>query len=197
MSKNEHDESLVERAQASPSGDLRAFEGLVQRHQDMILANCRYMTGSADTAEDLAQEVFVKAYFALPRFEKRASFGTWVKRIKVNHCLNHIRKVKKSTFVDVDDPALQAESAMQVPATGAADLEALDERERIRRTLDQVPEKLRLPLILRDLDGLTYQEIAEHLHIGLSAVKMRIKRGREEFRRLYDPEGGSSAEENA
>ncbi len=195
MNERDRDDSLVDRAQASPSGDLRAFEGLVRRHQEVILANCRYMTGSADLAEDLAQEVFVKAYFALPRFEKRASFGTWVKRIKVNHCLNHIRKAKKGSFVDLDDPALQSEPELQVAATGQADLETLDERARIRRTLDLVPEKLRLPLILRDLDGLTYQEIAEHLNIGLSAVKMRIKRGRQEFRRLYDPEGGPAAEE--
>jgi RNA polymerase sigma-70 factor, ECF subfamily len=137
MSHNDKDDVLVERAQASPSGNIRTFESLVHRHQAVILANCRFMTGSPESAGDLAQEVFVKAYFALPRFEKRASFGTWVKRIKVNHCLNHIRKAPKGTFVDVDDPAVQIELAVQVPAKGSADLDTLSERERAHARLAQ------------------------------------------------------------
>lgn len=74
MSQHDNDDVLLQRAQDSPSGDLRVFEGLVQRQQDRILANCRDMTGSPETAEDLAQGVFVKACFALPRFEKSGRF---------------------------------------------------------------------------------------------------------------------------
>lgn len=180
------DEKLVRRAKSGAAGDLRAFEQLVLRHQDFVLANCRGMSGSAEDAQDLAQEVFVKAYFGLRRFEERSSFGSWVKRIKVNHCLNHIRKRRGKQFVDVDDPVAETESELQVAPRAEREAEARDDRARIRGVLEQLPDKLRLPLIMRDLDGMAYQEIADDLGLGLSATKMRIKRGREEFRRLYD-----------
>jgi RNA polymerase sigma-70 factor (ECF subfamily) len=181
------DDSLVQRARSAPTGDTRAFETLVKRHQEKILANCRFLTGSADDAQDLAQEVFIKAFFGLKRFEGRSAFGSWVQRIKVNHCLNFIRKRKGKSFVDVDDPLTEVEPELHVAAKAEKQVKAQDERDRIRQVLDQLPETLRLPLLMRDLDGMSYQEIAEILKIGLSAVKMRIKRGREEFRRLYGP----------
>ena len=181
------DEQLVESAQEALPGDLRPFEELVRRHQDKVLANCRYLTGSPDDAQDLAQEVFVKAFFGLARFEGRSSFRSWIQRIKVNHCLNFLRKRKSRTFVDVDDPVHDAE--LGVDATAHRDASASDERARIRRVLDKLPDTLRVPLIMRDLDGMSYQEIADDLHIGLSATKMRIKRAREEFRRLYGERG--------
>ena len=182
----EDDATLVERAQRALPGDLRAFETLVARHQSMVLGNCRSLSGSADDAEDLAQEVFVKAYFGLPRIEQRASFGAWLKRIKVNHCLNFLRGKRGRQHVDVDSPETQDEPALQVPPSAHAELLAGEERRRIQAVLDAMPETLGVALLMRDLVGLAYQEIAETLGIGLSATKMRIKRGREEFRRLYD-----------
>lgn len=179
------DEELVARAKTAATGDTRAFENLVLRHQERTLANCRYLTGSPDDAQDLAQEVFVKAFFGLPRFAGRASFGTWVQRIKVNHCLNFLRKRKGRTFVDIQDPATEAQSELHIAPAAERAVQGEDERERIRSVLDRMPEALRVALIMRDYDDMTYQEIADALGIGLSAVKMRIKRAREEFRRLY------------
>ncbi|HPF34668.1 sigma-70 family RNA polymerase sigma factor [bacterium] len=180
------DEQLVERARSARQGDLRAFDELVRRHQAKVRTNCRYLTGSEEDALDLSQEVFVKAYFNLKRFEGRSSFGTWVQRIKVNHCLNHIRKRRGKTFVDVEDPALAAEDALRDGARADDATRARETRERIGEVLDRMSETLRVPLLLRDLDGLSYQEIADRLDLGLSAVKMRIARAREEFRELYD-----------
>ncbi|NNE43799.1 MAG: RNA polymerase sigma factor, partial [Gemmatimonadetes bacterium] len=180
------DEELVEMAQTSAEGDLRAFDTLVSRHQARVLANCRYLTRSPDDAEDLAQEVFIKGYFGLARFEGRSQFKTWIQRIKVNHCLNHIRKQKDKVHLDVQDAAMEAEPDLQVAPQGERRAEASDERELVRAVLDILPDTLRVPLILRDLDGLSYQEIADSLEIGLSATKMRIKRGREEFRAAYE-----------
>ena len=179
------DEELAESAARAPRGDFRAFDRLVDRHQERVLANCRYLTRSPDDAEDLAQEVFVKAYFGLGRFEGRSSFRTWIQRIKVNHCLNHLRKKKDRVFVDVHDEVVGFEEALRVEPVGERRAEAWSERERVREILDSLPETLRIPLVLRDLDELSYQEIAETLGIGLSAVKMRIKRGREEFRARF------------
>ncbi len=181
----ESDESLVEQARSGVRGDLRAFEQLVNRHQGFVHTNCRQMSGSAEDAQDLTQEVFVKAYFGLARFEGRSSFGSWVKRIKVNHCLNFLRRKRGKQFVDVDDPINESVQELQVAPGADRGLESRDAQDRIRHVLTGLPETLRLPLILRDLDGLSYQEIADELKLGLSATKMRIKRGREEFRRRY------------
>ncbi len=149
-----------------------------------MLTNCRFLSGSPSDAPDLAQEVFVKVYFGLPRFEGRSTFRTWVERIKSNHCLNFVKK-KRPSFMDLDAPGAEAADAMHVDATAERELEAEDEGRRIRQVLGQLSDSLRIPLVLRDMDGFSYQEIADELGIGLSAVKMRIKRGREEFRELY------------
>ena len=179
------DEALVERARESPDGDLRAFEQLVERHRTKIMANCRYLTRDPNHAEDLAQEVFVKVFFGLPRFEGRSSFRTWLQRIKVNHCLNHLKKGEGKEFVDVEDPAVAQSSELSTPATAERAAQARDERRRIAAVLDGMNDTLRVPLIMRDLDKMAYEEIASTLGIGLSAAKMRIKRGREEFRRQH------------
>ena len=176
------DEELVELARQAGEGDLRPFDRLVERHRGKVLANCRYLTRAAADSEDLAQEVFLKAFFALNRFEGRASFTTWLQRIKINHCLNYIEKQKRRQVVDVEDPALTHREEFQVASRAHQLAEASSDRERIVFILDSLAETLRVPLVLRDADGASYQEIADQLQIGLSAVKMRIKRAREEFR---------------
>ena len=178
------DEELLRRVRGSHTGDLRAFDVLVERYQDRVMANCTYLSGSSTDAEDLTQEVFVKAYFGVERFEGRSQFYTWLQRIKVNHCLNFLKKSKRRTFVDVD--AVPGHDKLSVDATAEEAVAVASDREMIDQVLAEMTETLRVPLVLCDMDGLPYQEIAERLEIGLSATKMRIKRGREEFRRLYE-----------
>jgi RNA polymerase sigma-70 factor (ECF subfamily) len=180
------DEELVEEAQAAPEGDLRAFEALVGRHQEWVVSNCRYITRAPDEAPDLAQEVLVKAFYGLVGFEGRSKFRTWLGRIKLNHCLNFKRKEWGATFVSLDDPEEPFDRMVSVEPNPERDLETSLARERIRAVLDSMVDTLRIPLILRDHDGFSYQEIADHLGIGLSAVKMRIKRAREEFRARFE-----------
>jgi RNA polymerase sigma-70 factor, ECF subfamily len=201
VSDEVHDNSdamLVAQARRSRDVDTRAFEQLVRRHQRRVLANCRHMTNAHHDAEDLAQEVFVKAYFALESFEGRSTFKTWLQRLKVNHCLNYLRRRQHVTEVPLDeedgDGTTQAavHAAAQEQPTIARELELRDDRARITAVLDAIGDTLRVPLVLRDVDGLSYDEIAETLGIGLSAVKMRIKRGRAEFRRLFATAGGVS-----
>ncbi|NNF07486.1 MAG: sigma-70 family RNA polymerase sigma factor [Candidatus Eisenbacteria bacterium] len=182
----ESDQDLVERAKLAASGDTRAFDELVRRHQEKVLANCRYLSGSEHDAQDLAQEVFVKVYFGLKKFEARSQFGTWVQRIKINHCLNFLRGNKNVSKVDIQDPVTQMDPQTHLSPKAEKDLHTQDQRAQIQTILDEMPDTLRLPLIMRDLDELSYQEIADSLGIGLSATKMRIKRAREEFRERYD-----------
>ena len=179
------DEELVAALQASGQGDLRPFSALMERHEAKVLTNCRYISGSPSDAPDLAQEVFVKAYFALKKFEGRSSFKTWIQRIKTNHCINFVKKERRRRFVDVDDPALGGQDELSVSPTAPDSLDQLDQRQRIRMVLDGMTDTLRIPLIMRDMDGFSYQEIADELGIGLSAVKMRILRAREEFRSSF------------
>jgi len=179
------DEALVEAATSAGSHDTRAFEILVRRHQAFVAANCRAITRQPNDVDDLAQEVFVKAFFGLRRFEGRAAFGAWLHRIKVNHCLNHLRKTRGAIMVDIDGLDDGGQTAFATAPTAHISVQAADDRERIFATLESMSDALRLPLMLRDADGLSYEEIAAQLGIGLSAVKMRIKRGREEFRRRF------------
>ena len=184
-SDDESDATLAERARLEPY-DSRPFEELVRRHQGFVVANCRVLTRSPADAEDLAQEVFVKAYFGMKGFEQRGEFRSWIKRIKVNHCLNYLRKHRGDGTVGIDDLSQGDHPNLQDNLDPQRIMDAGEERRRIMVVLDSMGDTLRVPLMLRDGDGFSYQEIAEQLGVGLSAVKMRIKRGREEFRRLYD-----------
>ncbi|MFH1764208.1 MAG: sigma-70 family RNA polymerase sigma factor [Gemmatimonadota bacterium] len=175
------DEELLTLIREAGEGDLRLFEELVRRYQGKVTTNCRYLSGSPDDAEDLAEEVFMKVYFGLAGFEGRSSFNTWVQRIKSNHCINFVKKRRLKT-VEMDSSGVEAASG--VPPEAEQKLEKEATKARVGRVLLQMSETLRIPLVLRDMDGMSYEEIAEEVGVGLSAVKMRIKRGREEFRRL-------------
>ena len=179
------DDELLQKAIGAADGDLSAFEQLVKQHQKRIVADCRYMTRDESSAEDLAQEVFLKAFFGLRSFEGRSSFRHWLQRIKVHHCLNHIKKQEGKKQVAIDEETTEMSEQLHVLPTVHKEFEAMDDRQRIAAILESLPSKLRLPLIMRDMDELSYEEIATSLGISLSAVKMRIKRAREEFRYRY------------
>ena len=185
------DDVLVAEVRGAAPGDTSAFERLVRRHQRRVLANCRHITKAKNDAEDLAQEVFVKAYFSLERFEGRSTFKTWLARVKANHCLNYLRRQRGVSYVELDDSddVSQDDRLRQAPVA-LRELELRDERARITSVLDALSDTLRVPLVLREVDGLSYEEIAETLGIGLSAAKMRITRGRQQFRLLFNARDG-------
>lgn len=193
------DEELVHAALMAPEGDLRAFEQLVQMYRKRIMADCQYLTHDINNSEDLAQEVFVKAFFGMRTFEGRSSFRHWLQRIKVHHCLNHLKKQDGNGVFSLDDDSEQSFAELQVSPVADKALEAMDERRRVQKILASLPDTLRIPLIMRDMDELPYEDIAMSLGIGLSAVKMRVKRAREQFRALYrgseEPTGGQTANE--
>src|SRR5271170_8252668 len=97
------DQELLEQARRAPEGDLRAFEKLVLLYQKRVVANCRYITRDPNNSEDLAQEVMVKAFFGLRSFEGRSSFAGWLQRIKINHCLDHLKKRDARSFVGIEE----------------------------------------------------------------------------------------------
>lgn len=179
------DEDLLQEARNAPEGDLRAFEQLVLRYQSRVIANCRYITRDQNNAEDLAQEVLVKVFFGLRRFGGRSSFGGWLNRIKINHCLDHLRRQGSRSFVGIEEQHVNEFDQLKDLATAERLPEAISDQQRIAEVLDSLSSSLRVPLILSDMDGLTYEEVAQALGISLSAAKMRIKRAREVFREQY------------
>lgn len=184
------DAALVQRARRANRGDTRAFDELIARHRGRVVANCRYLAPSPHQAEDLAQEVLVKAYFALRKYERRSKFSTWLYRIKVNHCLNHRRAERKhGANVALEDVALDA-AALRVTPAAEAELSRQADAVRVRLAVAGLPDTLRLPLVMRELDEMSYEEIAQALEISLSAVKMRILRARQELRVALEAEFG-------
>jgi RNA polymerase sigma-70 factor (ECF subfamily) len=180
------DERLLQQAREAPDGDLRAFEKLVLRHQRRVVANCRYITRDPNNAEDLAQEVLVKAFFGLRGFEGRSTFGSWLQRIKINHCLNYLKKQAGRSYVGVEERDVEEFDQLKVHATAEQQAGAISDRQLISQILDSMSNTLRIPLLLCDMDEFSYEEVAQSLHISLSAAKMRIKRAREEFRERYE-----------
>ncbi|MEK9502614.1 RNA polymerase sigma factor [Gaopeijia maritima] len=177
------DDDLVRAAlDGAAIGDTRALDVLIERHQGHVRANCEFLAGEAETARDLAQEVMVKAYFGLDTYRGEASFRTWIRRVKVNHCLNHLARARPD-FVDVDSGASRGDEAMSVSPD--VDVEAPERRNAVAAVLGELTETLRVPLVLRDVDGFSYDEIAGQLDIKLSAAKMRVARGREQFREVW------------
>ena len=181
LSPDDPDADLVARARRAPGGDTRAFDELMARHRSRVVANCRDLTSGND-AEDLAQEVLVKAYFALKKYEHRAKFSTWLYRIKVNHCLNHRRAGKRHDGDVAIDDAAPDSAALTVPADADVALDRAADVTRVRAAVASLSETLRQPLVMRELDEMSYEEIAAALGLSLSAVKMRILRARQELR---------------
>jgi RNA polymerase sigma-70 factor, ECF subfamily len=183
--EDQEDKDLLRKAVEAPEGDLRAFEKIVVKYRSRIVANCRYITRDSVHAEDLSQDIFLKLYFSLRRFEGRSSFRTWLYRMKLNHCLNFLKKESRNKYIQVDDPDI-ANHGHLIAQPAAEDFTANeDERLQVGAILDSLSDTLRVPLVMCDVDELSYQEVADAMGLNLSAVKMRIKRAREEFARLY------------
>jgi RNA polymerase sigma-70 factor (ECF subfamily) len=179
------DAELLQEARKAPEGDLRAFEKLVLRYQRRVVANCRYITRDQNNAEDLAQEVLVKAFFGLRGFEGRSSFAGWLQRIKINHCLDHLKKQTSRSFVGIEEQHVHEFDQLKDLTTADKLPEMISDQQLIGEVLDSLPSTLRIPLLLCDMDELSYEEVAQSLGISLSASKMRIKRARGIFRERY------------
>ncbi|HEY6384520.1 MAG TPA: sigma-70 family RNA polymerase sigma factor [Candidatus Acidoferrum sp.] len=173
------DRELVRRAQGE---DQQAFEELLRRHQHRVFAVAGGILRRREDVEDIAQQVFVKAYFSLKRFDQRAAFSTWLYKITVNECWDMLRKKKVRPLVYESD--LSEEQAKQVIAaegknsSGPDISDRLEARERVERLLDGLDERDRLMLILKEVEGFAVEEIAEVLDLNANTVKVRLFRAR-------------------
>jgi len=166
-------------------GDRSSFEEIVLRYQDKIYNLCRHMLGNAHDAEDAAQDVFLKAFQALPKFRPEASLYTWLYRIAINTCIDYKKKpIFESLFGDSGgDERLVHDRASDAPSP-----EKLYQSKQIdhalRDSLGKLSPKLRAIIILKEIEELSYEEIADTLDISMGTVKSRIARAREELQEL-------------
>src|SRR5713226_8360447 len=174
-----NDRELVRRAQRE---DKEAFEELVRRHQHRVFAVAGGILRRREDVEDVAQQVFVKAYFSLKRFDQRAAFSTWLYKITVNECWDLLRKKKVRPPVYESD--LSEEQARQVITSGEKEnpgpdiSQRIKARERVERLLEGLEERDRLMLILKEVEGFSIEEIAEVLNLNGNTVKVRLFRAR-------------------
>jgi RNA polymerase sigma-70 factor, ECF subfamily len=173
------DRELVRRAQA---GDKEAFEGLVRRHQHRVFAVAGGILRRREDAEDIAQQVFVKAYFSLKRFDQRAAFSTWLYKITVNECWDLLRKKKVRPLVyesDLSEEQAQQFSASEKVQSGAQDIsDKLEAQQQVELLLQGLDERDRMMLILKEVEGFAIEEIAEILDLNANTVKVRLFRAR-------------------
>src|SRR5262245_46630073 len=180
-------DSLIEQCLA---GDQSAWEQVVRQNWRKVFNVAYKFVGKHDEAEDLTQDIFLKIFRALSTFDRRANFQTWIISISRNLCIDHYRSVRKERQTiarDVDSNDLQPVTPDRGPYALA---EHEDLRAQLRQALESLPLTLRTAVVLRDLQELSYQEIADRLRLPEGTVKSRINRGRIELghqlKRLQD-----------
>jgi RNA polymerase sigma-70 factor (ECF subfamily) len=177
-----NDEALISLFQ---SGDRDVYRILVERYQERIRNVLFSIFHDRDFIDDLAQEVFIKAYQALPRFRFEASFYTWLYRIAVNKSRDELRKKKVRRFFSFQtlDEGFDGEIAARLSVPP----QERDAQELVALGLQTLPEKFRTAVVLKDIDGLSYEEIAEVMQCELGTVKSRISRARTMLRKALKP----------
>ncbi|MDD5759823.1 MAG: sigma-70 family RNA polymerase sigma factor [Desulfobulbaceae bacterium] len=163
-------------------GDKAAYERLVRLYQDRVYSLCRHLLSNAHEAEDAAQDSFIKAYRNLSHFTPDASFYTWLYRITVNTCLDYKKRPFFSSLFmrSSDDEEFQA---WELPDELSPErlYESKQMGQALQRALQKISPKFKVVIVLKEMEGLTYEEIAEVLDVSMGTVKSRISRAREEL----------------
>ena len=165
--------------------DPEAFETIVLMLQNRLYGLCLRIMGNEQDALDATQETFIKIYQNLPSYKSIASFSTWASRIATNTCLDMLRRRKSRATVSMD--AMEEDGVPFISATGdSAEGEVMRSitSKEIAKAIDSLPEEQRTVIVLRDIHGLSYDEIATTLNLNLNTVKSRISRGRLSLRKM-------------
>lgn len=188
---------LVER---SKGGDITAFEELVVVYQKQIYNLSYRMMGNEEDACDMTQEAFLKAFKSIGRFNSKSTFGTWVYRIAVNTCIDELRKRKKVKFYPIvhnDSPEGDG-SKLIVDADDLPEEQMVrrETREQVQRAIDNLPKEHKVIIVLREIQGKTYKEIANVLGLNIGTVKSRISRARQSLKEELMLKGELELESN-
>ncbi len=176
------DRELIERCLAKGPETESAWEEIVRRFRRKVFGIAYKFTGKYEESQDLTQEIFLRVFRSLEKFDRNADFGTWLYSVSRNHCIDHYRSGRRER-----EMLIQYELPLEEVASGRFDphrrIEVLDKREMLLAALGTLPNKLREAVVLRDIKGLSYQEIVEQLKLPEGTVKSRINRGRLELGR--------------
>ena len=190
-SSGDSDAQLVERTVA---GDQKAFELLVIKYERRIQRLIGRMVRDVDLVEDIAQETFIRAYRALAQFRGDAQFYTWLYRIAVNTAKKFLMDLKRNPTVSEnffkladDDETSPVENELTSPETPDAVLASKEIAEMVNSAMDALPEELRQAITLREIEGLTYDEIADAMNCPIGTVRSRIFRAREAISQKIRP----------
>lgn len=177
LSKAHNDVELI---QAFHEGNEKAFDRLVRKHQKPVLTLCLRMLGDQSDANDAAQDIFIKVYHSLHKFNPEAKFTTWLHRIAVNQCLNVLRSRRRRLWLTPF--SRQLDNAHYFVAHGGRspleNVAGLEEEKALKWALGKLKDKYRVALVLHNYQGLSYKEIAEIQGCSLSAVESRIHRAK-------------------
>jgi RNA polymerase sigma-70 factor (ECF subfamily) len=188
MSRQSDDQALVERAQ---QGDSTGFDLLVTKYQHKIVQLVRRYVHDPQEAQDVAQEAFLKAYRALPNFRGDSAFYTWLYRIAINTAKNHLVAARRRPMDYDFDPQDQEQYDIQGRLRDVDTPEGMALAGEIRQTIElameELPEDLRTAIVLRELEGLSYEEIATAMECPVGTVRSRIFRAREAIARHLEP----------
>lgn len=174
---------------AARRGDVEAFSEIVRRHEHRLRLVVRRILDDTRDVEEAVQDVFVQAWRNLDRYRGEAAVFTWLYRIGVNEGLARRRRKRLET-VDLDAPGAAAVHDARVEVQPALSVESADTRDRVRAALAALPFDYREAVVLRDLAGLSNEEVADALGLSVSATKSRIHRGRMQLRELLEPDLG-------
>lgn len=200
MTTEDSDAKLVERVQL---GDVKAFEMLVVKYQRRIERLIGRMVRDVDLVEDIAQETFIRAYRAMPKFRFESAFYTWLYRIAVNTAKKFLLELKRDPTVsesslksrDEDDETSRTESEPSDTGTPDAMLASKQIAAAVNAAVEALSEDLREAIVLREIEGLSYEEIAEAMNCPIGTVRSRIFRAREaiaeRLRPLLDTRDGA------
>ncbi|MEN8223441.1 MAG: RNA polymerase sigma factor [Acidobacteriota bacterium] len=163
------------------SGDKRGWNMLIDRYSKTVYNLAFNFCGSSDDANDLTQDIFIKIYKNIDKFDENLNISSWILRISKNHCIDYWRKNKKNNFkVDLEDNLVKDEHSPEEDLIKTGDLKILREK------MLQLKPDARALLIMRDIQSHSYQDIADSLDIPLGTVKSKINRARIQLARLYE-----------
>jgi RNA polymerase sigma-70 factor (ECF subfamily) len=189
MTDRDIDQQLVERVQR---GDKAAFDLLVSKYQRKIFRLLSRLIRDQAEVEDVAQEAFIKAYRALPNFRGDSAFYTWLYRIAINTAKNHLvsrgRRAPTTTEADIEEAeTFDDGDHLRDLNTPESMLLTKQVGQAVNRAIDQLPEDLRTAIVLREIEGLSYEEIAESMNCPIGTVRSRIFRAREAIAQELKP----------
>ncbi len=183
----------------APTQEMTAptdFTTFMRNYQDMVYSTAVRLIGNATQAEDISQEVFLKAYEHFDNLGTSPTAGGWLKTVATNLSINHIQRYKKrwsffSDLVHRDDEGGEKEVEFAAPDTFFSGVDTAERREWVDRALRELPEHQRIPLVLYHFEDLPYDEIAKKMHVSLSKIKTDILRGREALAKILVRSGST------